>query len=69
MTKIILELEEGELQPLIGLLDAGVKAVGIQGAEAGAHFLRKITTATDAYNEAKKTAGKPSLVSTDEEAA
>lgn len=69
MTKIIIELEESELQPLIGLLDAGVKAVGIQGAEAGAHFLRKITEATKAYDEAKKAAGKPSLVTLDEKAA
>lgn len=39
---ITLNLDEKELQAMVGLMDAGVKALGIQSAEAAAHLLAKI---------------------------
>ena len=51
---ITLNLEEKELQALVGLMDAGLKAVGLQGADAASHLLRKISEAKAAADEKAK---------------
>jgi hypothetical protein len=51
---ITLSLDEKELQALVGLLDAGVKAVGLQGVDAASHLLRKITEAKSAADAEAK---------------
>jgi hypothetical protein len=42
-----LELNEQELQVLLGLIDAGVKAIGLNAAQGAAHLLMKITKAKE----------------------
>jgi hypothetical protein len=51
---ITLNREEKELQALVGLMDAGLKAVGLQGADAASHLLRKISDAKQAADEKVK---------------
>ena len=43
---ITLELTEQEIQALAGLLDAGVKAVGLRAVKDAASLLEKLETAT-----------------------
>jgi len=46
-----LELTETELQALAGLLDAGVKAVGLRGVKDAAVLLEKIEQAANQQPE------------------
>jgi hypothetical protein len=45
---IELTLNEQETTVLLNLIDLAVKAVGLQGAEAGLHFQKMIKAAQDA---------------------
>ena len=56
---IMLTLDQKELQALVGLMDAGLKAVGLQGADAASHLLRKITEAKAAADMANAEHAKP----------
>jgi hypothetical protein len=42
-----IELNENEAQVLMNMLNIAVKAVGIEGAEAGLHFKRKLEDASN----------------------
>jgi hypothetical protein len=55
---ITLTLDEKELQAMVGLMDVGLKAVGLQGAEAASHLMRRISEA----KQAADTAAAPSNV-------
>ena len=50
---IVLTLSEPELQSLVGLMDAGLRSVGLQGADAASHLLRKISEAKAAAVKAE----------------
>jgi len=52
---ITLTLNDAEQQGLIQIIDAAVKAVGLQGAEAGVYLHRKIIAAQAAANAAPRT--------------
>ncbi len=52
---ITIELTQEELQALAGLLDAGVKATGLQGVKQAASILTKLEAAVAAANETKET--------------
>jgi hypothetical protein len=54
-SKMNIELNSDEANVLINLIDVAVKAAGLQAAEAGLHFKRKI-----------EEAGKPAAVETEE---
>ena len=45
---IRIELNAEEAQVLANLIDVAVKAAGLQAAEAGLHFVKKIKDAQDA---------------------
>ena len=45
---ITIELTKEEAQVLVNMIDVAVKAAGLQAAEAGAHFAKKIKAAQDA---------------------
>ena len=47
---ITIELNNEELQALAGLLDAGVKATGLQGVKQAASILTKLEAAVAAAN-------------------
>jgi len=53
---ITLELTETELQSLAGLLDAGVKTVGLRAVKDAAILLEKIENATTTTNEENENA-------------
>ena len=42
-----LQLTEEEIQALVNLMDAGVKALGLQSVKNAAHLLTKLETAKD----------------------
>ncbi len=48
---ITLELTEQEIQALAGLLDAGVKAVGLRSVKDAATLLEKLEAATQEESE------------------
>jgi len=48
---ITLELTETEIQALAGLLDAGVKAVGLRSVKDAATLLEKLEAATEEEKE------------------
>ena len=50
---IELKFTQDELNALTALLDAGVKATGLQGVRAAAHLLGKLEDAAKAANDAK----------------
>jgi hypothetical protein len=50
---IKLELTETEVQALAGLLDAGVKAIGLRAVKDAATLLEKLETATQPTMEAQ----------------
>lgn len=52
---ITLTLDQNELQALAGLLDAAVKATGIQGAKAAVPLFAKLEAAVAEANETKET--------------
>ncbi len=52
---ITLTLDQNELQALAGLLDAGVKATGLQGVKQAASILTKLEAAVAEANETKET--------------
>jgi len=52
---ITIELNNEELQALAGLLDAGVKATGLQGVKHAASILTKLEEAVAKANEQKET--------------
>ena len=45
---ITLTLDEKELGALVGLMDMGLKSVGLQGADAASHLMRRISEAKQA---------------------
>jgi len=49
---ITLQLTEQEIQALAGLLDAGVKAVGLRAVKDAATLLSKLETAAQSVEEA-----------------
>ena len=49
---ITLQLTEQEIQALAGLLDAGVKAVGLRAVKDAASLLAKLETAAQSVEEA-----------------
>lgn len=49
--KIVLELNAEEVQALGALLDAAVKATGMQGAKAGVHLFSKLERAVEEFNK------------------
>lgn len=49
---ITLQLTEQEIQALAGLLDAGVKAVGLRAVKDAASLLTKLETAAQSVEEA-----------------
>lgn len=51
---INIELTQDELQALAGLLDAGVKATGLQGVKQAASILTKLEAAVAKANEQKE---------------
>ena len=51
-----IELTQDELTALAGLLDAGVKATGLQGVKHAASILAKLETAVAAKNDRKNDA-------------
>jgi hypothetical protein len=50
---ITITLDQDELQALVGLLDAGVKATGLQGVKHAADILVKLETAVASKNDKK----------------
>ena len=48
---ITLTLDQNELQALAGLLDAGVKATGLQGVKHAASILTKLESAVAEANK------------------
>lgn len=48
---IKLELSQDELQALVGLLDAGVKAVGLRGVKEASALLAKLEAAASVLPE------------------
>jgi hypothetical protein len=50
---VTLTLNEQNLQALVGLLDAGVKATGLGGVKAGAVILAEIEAAVEAAKKAQ----------------
>ena len=48
---IKLELSQDELQALVGLLDAGVKTVGLRGVKEASALLAKLEEAASALPE------------------
>lgn len=50
---ITITLDQDELQALVGLLDAGVKATGLQGVKHASGILVKLETAVAAKNDKK----------------
>ena len=51
---IKIELTQDELTALAGLLDAGVKATGLQGVKQAASILTKLEAAVAKANEQKE---------------
>ena len=51
MTTITITLSQDELTALAGLLDAGIKATGLQGVKQAAAILTKLEEAVKAANE------------------
>lgn len=49
-----IELTNEEARALVGLIDAAVKATGIQAAETAMHFVRKIDIASKMAEEPPK---------------
>jgi hypothetical protein len=54
-TVIKIELTQEELTALAGLLDAGIKATGLNSVKAAASILTKLEDAVKAANEPKET--------------
>lgn len=52
---ITIELNQDELNALVSLLDAAVKATGIQGAKAAVPLIAKLEAAVAAVNAPKTT--------------
>jgi hypothetical protein len=52
---IKIELNNDELQAVVGLLDAGIKATGLSGVKAAASILAKLEEAVAKANETKET--------------
>ena len=50
---ITITLDQDELQALVGLLDAGVKATGLHGVKHASGILVKLETAVAAKNDKK----------------
>lgn len=50
---VTLTLNEANLQALVGLLDAGIKATGLGGVKAGAVILAEIEAAVEAAKKAQ----------------
>lgn len=50
MNTVTLTLDQNELQALAGLLDAGVKATGLQAVKTAASLLTKLEAAVAAAN-------------------
>lgn len=48
---MIIELNKEEATVLINLIDVAVKTVGLQAAESGVHFARKIQAAGEESGE------------------
>lgn len=48
MNTITVEYTQDDVNTLVALIDAGVKALGLQGAKAAAHHLSKLEDAADA---------------------
>jgi hypothetical protein len=48
MATMKIELDANEAQVLVNLIDVAVKAAGLQAAEAGLHFKKKIDAAASA---------------------
>lgn len=59
---ITLSLDEKELGALVGLMDMGLKSVGLQGADAASHLMRKIGEAKQAADKAVPSNVAPSNV-------
>ncbi len=55
---IKIELNAEETQVLLNFLDVAVKAAGLQAAEAGLHFVKKIKAAQDAAAQAEPQAAQ-----------
>ena len=51
MKTVKLEFTQEEIQALAGLLDAGVKAVGLRAVKDAASLLEKLETATQEDNQ------------------
>lgn len=51
MNTVTLTLDQNELQALAGLLDAGVKATGLQSVKLAASLLTKLEEAVAAANK------------------
>ncbi len=46
-----LKLNKEEAQVLLNLVDIAVKAIGLQGAEAGVHFGKKLTVILNEFKD------------------
>lgn len=55
---IRIELNAEEAQVLANLIDVAVKAAGLQAAEAGLHFVKKIKDAQDVAAKAEAQASQ-----------
>lgn len=53
-TVISIELNQQELDALVGLIDAGVKATGLQGVKVAAAILGKLEAAVAEANKPKE---------------
>ena len=42
---MMIEFLEDEIKMLMGLIDVAIKSIGIQGAQAGLHFVKKFQDA------------------------
>ena len=56
-----LQLTDHELQALAGLLDAGVKALGLRAVKDAATLLAKLETATQSKEEATQQQETPDV--------
>lgn len=50
MNTITVEYTQDDVNTLVALIDAGVKALGLQGAKAAAHHLSKLEEAAAAVS-------------------
>ena len=58
---ITIELNQEELNSLIGLLDAGVKAAGLNSVKLAAHIVGKLEEAVAEVNKEAEQAHTPTL--------